>query len=277
MGIDYIPEKGYKAAIWMKNFARRLVEDPEGYLTTPEDAAQIDAVVLAFRTANANAHTPGVISSSLIRAKNDARKAAERLVRPAYQRVRTEPRIPSALKVRAGVQLTKKRRRYVGPPESAPNVFAECDNSGRVTIKVSDSVRTRRAKPPQASGFELFERVRSQALIKAIRERKRRTSDDKSGDVMTTTTTTAATSSSAAPMVRAASKGWQYVGMFTAAPITIVPHTEQDGDLVTYAARWVSRRGEPGPFGRASTVVPLHNPIAALGGFGSRRQRRSAA
>jgi hypothetical protein len=278
MGADYIPEKDYKAASFMKNLARQLVEDPEGYLTTPDDAAQIDNVVLAFRTANAKAHTPGVISSSLIRAKNDARKAAERLVRPAYQRLRTEPRIPSELKLRAGVKLTKKRRRYVGPPESAANVFAECDNSGRVTIKVNDSVRIRRAKPPEASGFELFERVRSQALIKAIRERKRRANEDKAAVAATTTAaTTTAITTTATTTISAASRGWQYVGMFTAAPITIIPHTAQDGDFVTYAARWVNRRGEPGPFGQTSSVVALHNPAAALGSFGRVRRRTPAA
>ena len=53
IGADYIPEKDYKAAYWMKNFALQLPNDPAGYRTSVEDAEEIDELVLTFRPANA--------------------------------------------------------------------------------------------------------------------------------------------------------------------------------------------------------------------------------
>src|SRR5436190_2878638 len=123
MGLDYIPEKDYRAGSWMKNFSRRLCDNAALYRTTPEDAAQIAALVLAYRTAFRATRVPGVISSPLIRVKNDSRRAAERRIRPEAQRNRTDPLIDSALKIQTGLNPGGKRRRRVGPPESRPNLI----------------------------------------------------------------------------------------------------------------------------------------------------------
>ena len=126
MGADYIPERDGRAGCWMKFFARALVNNPGIYRTTPDDAAQIEAAVVAFRTAQAIAWPKGTRTRGMVRAKNAARKSAEQLVRPAAKRIRNEPRISDELKINIGLPPGRKRRRH--PRERAghkagPEVF----------------------------------------------------------------------------------------------------------------------------------------------------------
>lgn len=109
MGADYIPERDLRASCWMKRFARLLVEDPAGYRTTEAQAAQIESAVLAFRTALAVSWPIATRSMTNVRAKNDARKAAERLVRAESQRIRTDSQISPELKARIGLKPRSRR------------------------------------------------------------------------------------------------------------------------------------------------------------------------
>lgn len=221
--------------------------------------------MLAFRTANAKTHTPGVINRSLIRAKNDARKAAERMVRPAYQRIRTDPQIPNPLKVGIGVKLTARRRRHVGPPVTRPTMLATTDQSGRISIQVFDSDLRRKAKPKDVAGFELFHRIRSQAALRAMQEQG---VDPHSAD--------ARELAALAASIGEAASDWSYVGYFTASPITIAPLTTQPADEVTLVARWTNRTGVRGPLGNPKTCIPQYNPARDIG-KGTMVIRRRAA
>lgn len=263
----YVPEKDYKAAYWMKNFARRLVERADDYRIAPQEAAEIDAAVQLFRATHAKLRRIEFKTFRQSRVKSAARKAAERLVRPAYQRIRTDPRIAAELKVAVGVRLTKKRRRLVGPPAGVPSLTAKTDLSGRVTLLVVDAGSSRKAKPADANGFELFQRIRSQVLITAMRERGIR--DDETPDAVTA-------AAIAAPIGEAPGL-WRYAGTFTATPIILAPAITAVGDEVTFAARWVNRRGEPGRFSSTVTAYPMFNPAAALDGARRRTLRRPVA
>jgi hypothetical protein len=254
MGADYIPEKDYKAAVWMKNFALHLRNDPSGYRTSAEDAEQIDELVLAFRTANAKTWDRSEMTLLLAREKNLARKAAERAIRPAYQRIRTDPKIADLLKLRAGVKPTAKRRQHVGPPITRPQLFLDSDTSGRMLIRVRDLGSNRRGKPREAAGFELFQRIRPLAVWQAMREQG---IDSEAADAIELAKLSIS--------LGEVPTGWQYVGYFTAAPIVLAPPIAEMGDEVSLIVRWTNRKGEPGPFGQVVKCMPQFDPMRNVG------------
>ena len=253
MGLDYIPERDYRAGYWMKHFSRALVEHAELYRTTPQDAQQIADLVHAFRTALARTHTPGVVSSSLCRAKNDARRTAERFIRSMAQRIRTDPQIDASLKIQIGLNPGQQRRRRVPPPESVPWLRASAETSGVIRIHVSDSQTGRRARPRSAVGLQLFERVRPREVVDA------HPAPEPNG--------VANVGADETP------PGWRFVGVFTATPIRIYPSSTNPGDEVTLVARWFTRRGEGGPFGRPTS---LRVPFGAVPRFNALQHDRRA-
>lgn len=229
MGADYIPETDLFAALWMKFFARALVQNPTGYRTTPENAAEIEAVVHAFRLLNAQCHEPEYRTRSNISAKNSARLAAEKLVRPEAQRIRTDPRIDSNLKVLVGLNPERRRRQHVGVPESVPDLTIKLAKSDLIQIFVRDSQSNRRGRPRGASGIELYEHVHAVPVsVRIAGSYQGAIHLDRNG----------------------VPKDWRFVGIFTSTPFAIQPSSKTPGDVVSYVARWITRRGEPGAFGK---------------------------
>ena len=230
MGADYIPEKYVKAAVWMKHFAAALVEQSEIYRTSVE----IDELVHAFRVANATCGRPVTCSPVARKTREDSRKAAERLVRPAATRINKDPRIAADLKVAIGLKPREKRRQHIDPPQSVPVLKLRADLSGRMHIRVRDSQSSRRARPKSAAGLELYERITPQQIAEGA----------------------GATDAGAIANVGAddAPSGWRFVGVFTRTPIVIYPAAKATGEPVWYVARWFSRRGEPGKFGDPRTL-----------------------
>jgi hypothetical protein len=241
MGADYIPERDIKAAIWMKHFAAVLIEHPELYRTTAQDAAEIDALVLAFRVANAKCGRPITNSPVARRAKNEARIAAERLLRPAATRINRDPRIAANLKVSIGLKPRTKRRHRIDPPQTVPVLSLRADRSGRMHVRVHDSQSLRRAKPKSAVGLQLFERIIPRDVAHAA----------------------SAAGSGAVPNVGAdeTPPGWRFVGLFTRALFVFDHAAKATGDQASYVARWYTRPGKPGRFGNISTI----NAIASAG------------
>lgn len=262
MGADYIPEKDHHAGRWMKFFARGLVEHPEAYRISPVDAAQIDAAVQAFRTANAIAWATSTATRPNRWAKNAARKAAERLVRPEAQRIRTDPRIPAELKANIGLKPPGKRRRCIPPPESVPRLYLSEPALGVARIQVLDSHSGRRARPRAAIGLELWQRIRPAAVANARYGPTPVASPEEQGD----------------PEARVESSDypWRFIGVFSRWPMTFQPRIENHADEVSYVARWVTRRGEPGRFGAAASIQLVRNP-ALRTGAGRSDPRRLAA
>jgi hypothetical protein len=247
MGTDYIPEKDIKAACWMKRFARLLVEQPDVYRTSPEEAAEIDAAVMAFRVANAQCWPTAIRNRVRVVAKNGARKAAEQLVRPASQRIRTDPRIAPESKVTIGLKPLGKRRGKIPIPASVPVLSPTANISGTVTIRVLDSGSSRGGKPAGAKSMELWERVE---LTKPQPLGGNSTGIPNDLD-------------SALPQINSDGE-WRFVGSFMRTPITIYPAIRKTGDTVSYAARWVTQRGERARFGDIISINAIHHPASKL-------------
>lgn len=225
MGADYIPERDHRAGCWMKFFAAGLAEQPELFHSTPAEAAEIAQRVHAFRTALRIARSPSTATRPNTARKNAARRLAEQLIRPAAQRVRTDPTIPAELKINMGIKPGGPRRRRVGPPESSPVLRAVTELSGFVRIDVRDSASGKRAKPDGVAELRLYKRVCPRDTDPALRD----------------------------------SLPWTFAGSYSRWPIQFLPNIEAPGDEVSIVASWVTRRREEGPDSQVISVLPHFN------------------
>jgi hypothetical protein len=247
MAADYIPEKDGDAAVWMAWFAYYVAFKPDAYRTTPQDAEQLVAVAGAYSAAYADAAPSGTKCKSLVTLKNSTRKEAERLIRPAAQRVRTDPQIVDELKVLVGLAPRARRRREIPAPQSAPVLAVSAEMNGVVTLTVSDSLSQRARRPAGAKGMELYERIIPNATIEAWSRGERAPGAD-------------------AP-------AWRFIGLQTRTPIERVPPLAARGDQACYVARWVTARGRVSPFGNEVVIRPAFNPLtrATMAIAGDRR------
>jgi hypothetical protein len=237
MGADYIPEQDLKAAVWMKLFARRLVENPQLYRTSAEDAAEIDQRVRAFRTAHAIANAPVTRTIVNVSIKNSTRREAEKWIRPEAQRIRTDPRIRSSDKLAIGLKVYPKRRRHVGPPKSEPILNIDAHIRGVLKITVMDSATLGRARPRSAIGMQLYQRLRPRSVAEA---------------------STDSNSVNLPENGEAEQYPWRYIGLITKTPHVMHPEIQEAGDEVTLIGRWMNRRGEVGHFGPEARIqVPF--------------------
>ncbi len=227
MGADYIPEQDNRAASWMKQFARAVVNDPASYRVTIEDATNMETAVTAFRLSLVVARRPISRTIITVAQKNADRKLAEAKVRPLAQWIRRNGEISDVLKMAAGLRPVIRRARVVAPPASVPMLHAKSDRSNAVQIQVRDSQQSgSSAIPKDAAALQVFVCV------------------------------TDGIASGGSPMCDANGLmgDWKMAGTFTRWPITLRPAASAGWQTFTYVARWVNRRGETGGFGRMTSV-----------------------
>ncbi|HQY88723.1 MAG TPA: hypothetical protein PK402_08690, partial [Tepidisphaeraceae bacterium] len=69
--------------------------------------------------------------------------------------------------------------------------------------------------------------------------------------------------------------GWRFVGVYTRSEFAVQPSTRNPGDEVSYVARWINRRGEPGAFGLL-VIQRIRFNIAPFNTPQPSRRRRAA-
>lgn len=245
MGDDYIPEKNTEAALWMRCFANGLVESPQAYYILPEEAAEIDARVREYYTALATSLAPSTRTESANLVKDIARKAAEFVLRPAARRIRADRRISAEVKQNIGLAPYAQRRKRIPVPESVPVLHVRLELADYFTISVHDSEKSGRGRPKEAGWMELYERI------------------------------IPPNADGSYPPKNDPSIPWRLIGSFTSTPIRHRPQDAVSGSMAMYGARWMSRRGEPGPFGSPCRIpVPFNS--AALFPSSALQSRRAA-
>jgi hypothetical protein len=160
MGADYIPEADALAVTWMSRFASILLVEWDTYHLTQQQAIDIDSAVQAFEAAHQVARASVTRCPPAIIVKNEARQAAEKLIRPAAQKIRIDVNIPAALKAAIGLKPPGARIGRIHPPASCPVLyFSGITLSGQITIRFYDSQSLKGRRPYGAVGLELYEQI----------------------------------------------------------------------------------------------------------------------
>ena len=211
MGADYIPEKDAEAVGWMRTFAARIAEAPWVYQLSPPDASGISAAVDAFAEAMAVSSNPATRTKVTVARKDEARNAAKQLVRRYAGLIKANGGISDPDKLAVGVPPVNPGRRRTNAPATSPTVDVVAATPGRHTLRFADSMAPNtRAKPFGAAQLQVFAHVGDEPVQDPERA--------------------------------------SFRAAVTSTPFMIGYTAKDGGKYATYFARWVSRRGETGPW-----------------------------
>ena len=207
---DYIPAEDAQFQVWAVAFAAAMVANYGLYSLSQAEAQSIKEAVDDFVAKFAISSSEATRTKGSVANKNEARNVAEVLCRQYAMQIKDNLGIPNAAKIAAGVRPINPTREPIECPQSWPVLNVLGNTPGVQTLKYIDSVTEKGAKPFGATELQLMVAV----------------TDEGEG-----------------PLEQA-----KFQGKFTRNPIA-VPFTEaDDGKVATYYARWVSARGEHGPW-----------------------------
>ncbi len=159
MASPYIPASDANFDIWSANFSTKLTAAPTTYGLIAGDAVAVAAVVLTWHNAYLAATTPATRTPVTIAAKDNARAAAEALIRPYATRVSTNPAVTDANKVALGVTVRTTVPTPIPPPTTVPNLSLLAAITGQQTLEYKESGTSNKAKPYGSIGVQLFRAI----------------------------------------------------------------------------------------------------------------------
>lgn len=218
---DFIPDRDGPALTWMQMFSAGITAAPARYQLVPADAAAIAAAVAAYAAAYADSQDPATRTKLTVAVKDQARFAAEQLCRQYAAVIKPNAGIGDADKLAIGVPPPNNGRTPVPAPASWPDLSILNGAPAQQVVRYSDvATPDSSAKPFGVERLELFVAVEA----------------GPTGDVAAA----------------------RYRGSYSRSGIAVNFTAADKGKTATYFARWVSTRGEAGPWS-----PPASLPIAA--------------
>jgi hypothetical protein len=116
----FIPDSDSEFLSMAENFAGCIARNPDRFMISAEDAEYLSRLVVAYHDAHLQVAMPGTKTTALVRAKDDARKQAEIVIREHANFIRGNPFIN-----RADLVLLRMKERPARPlrrkcPETPP-------------------------------------------------------------------------------------------------------------------------------------------------------------
>ena len=243
--VKFVPSADSDFAMTANNFAEYLARHAEACGVTPDDVAEVREAVDAFRSALTATLQQFERSSKNTWQKNEARKAAEKIVRKHANVIRSNPDVGDFHKFALRLKRTKRSAspkvrkcpahppllHFIGSRDGVRGDLAQGSGSGAHILRFramedrdpKDAGMVRKAKPDGAARIELY-----MDLIPV-------------GEPVPTH-----------PMERAQEgKGWPlYLRSFTTNPIEVEFPVPREPHLVVYWARWAGVTGDTGRFSR---------------------------
>jgi hypothetical protein len=222
MANPYIPRQDRAAGAWMVSFARGLVNDPERYAVTLEEAEAVQEAVDRFVEALPIALAAGTRTRVTTEAKNHARFVAEQLIQNYYVPIKANRAISDADKLAIGVRPINSARTRIQCPQTQPFLEVSAYSRSAQKLRFTDTLSDRKAKPEGATQIQIVREIHD------------------------------------GPLPLHGPDDAKILGQFTRNPIRVIYGWGDDRKKATYWARWVSRRGETGPWS-----LPASMSIAA--------------
>ena len=217
---DYIPGADAAFDTWQANFVSVVNGNLAGYGLVAADLTPVTAAQAAWN-ASLPAHVAAQAAATAAKETKDANRASlEAAVRTVVRKVQATPAVTAAAKAAAGITVPDSEPTPAGPPTTAP--VGKVDTSQRLqhTVSFADSATpTSKAKPAGVRGCEIWMKV--------------------------------------GPPPPASAGDLQFVTLDTRTPHLITFDGADANKTVTYWLRWVSTRGQAGPWSAAvSATVP---------------------
>jgi hypothetical protein len=211
MAADFIPSPDAQALDFMQTFASGIAASPATFNLVAADATAISNAVNLFATTYTAAINPATRTPVTVESKDQARSAAEAVVRQYAAQVKVDAGVTDANKISIGVRPVNPARTPIPAPATSPLLNIVEVTPGVQHLRFADSATPdSRAKPFGAAALQLFVAVG----------------------------TAPATDPAAA----------DFRGAYTRNPVEIPFAAADDGKVATYFARWASAKGDVGPW-----------------------------
>jgi hypothetical protein len=213
MPAPYIPQRDADARDWYLNFSVIVAANLVALGLAAGDSGAIAGAANNYSAAYLTAVNPSTRNSTTVAAKDAAKANASFICRPYAQRIQASPTVSNALKLSLGLIIRDRVPTRTPAPVTFPLLNVINATPGEHLVRFTDSLSpATRAKPPGAISMQLYRTV--------------------------TATTPAPTPD-----------GSLFVGNFSRNGIAVPQEFADAGKVATYFARWINRRGEPGPWG----------------------------
>jgi hypothetical protein len=216
---DYIPGADGDFDAWLQNYFTQVSGDESGYGLNAGDTSTLSGLKLFWDVAFPDNVAKQAAAEAATQAKKDARENVETEVRSLTRRVQASPIVTDEKKQAAGITVADTTPTPSPVPTTAP-VIVEIDTANRLqhTVNFRDSANpSSRAKPAGTRGCEIWLKV---------------------GDP--------------AP---ASESELSFETLDSRTPHTINFDPSDGGQTVHYWLRWVSTRGETGPWSAPGTAT----------------------
>lgn len=215
--MSYIPAEDGLALAWMRAFADGISANVGLYMLTATDAAAITAQVDAFQAAWFVANDKSTRTEPTVNIKNQTRNSAEQICRGYAMTIKQNAGISDDAKIAIGVRPENTSREPINVPQTSPLVSILGNTPGLQTLRFADSTTPdSRAKPFGAMQLQLFVAIKDTPTVNATDA--------------------------------------EYYGAFTKNPVPVAFAEADDGKVASYFGRWVSRKGEVGPWSEAVSM-----------------------
>ena len=211
MSTRFLPSREDALNTWLQNFSTKISADPAAYGLTPTDAADIAAVVAAWRTAYQTAIAPTTRTRGAVATKRGAKKNVVKIVRGFAGMVRSNDSVSSELKIGLGLKLRARRGSPVPVPADAPALALHRMGTGVHELRALRSGETLRSAKPYGVASLMVYRAVGEGAVNSVQDA-------------------------------------QFLTLVTRTRFTSTFEHSQRGQTATYFARWISTRGEPGPW-----------------------------
>jgi hypothetical protein len=225
---QYAPRSHAKFHRWAFVFTGRIAQDPAAANVSRAVSDELSAAFTSYSEAYQLTRSARTRTPAAVSDRAEKRKALESLCRMYAQRIRHDREVSDHVKCGLHIVHRNRRRKRTPPPNSHPALQLKAMHSGRHVLRWSDdSVPWANRKPKDAAGLQLFACVAERAVGDPAR--------------------------------------MKYLGTYTKQRMNVDWPVETAGLIVTYLARWISAKGEEGPW---SHPLPVQVAFAGAGLMG---------
>jgi len=208
---DYIPSSDGDFNAWLQNLVSNVTTNTAALGLTSAEITPVQEATTDWNTKYAANITAQTAAQSARQAKDDARTATESVVRPLVSRLQASTTVTDAQRQSLSITVRSTTRTPTGAPTSKPVAQVDISQRLRHTISFMDELTpTSRARPDGVQGCEIWIFI--------------------------------GVSAPTGP------NDFRYLATDTRSPYLVEFDAADAGKTAYYLLRWVSTRGETGPW-----------------------------
>jgi hypothetical protein len=208
---DYIPSSDADFDAWQQNFVDYVIANAAALNMTPAQITSLQGQQTDWGVKFPTSNTKQAEANAAVQGKSDCRSLYQDLIRSLVNIMQSSPDVTDAQRQSLGITVRSNARTAVGPPTSKPVVTVDTSQRLQHTINfVDESTPTSRAKPDGVQGCEIWTKVGNPA-------------PGGPSDV-------------------------HYLALDTRTPYVVAFDAADGGKNAYYMLRWISTRGETGPW-----------------------------